>query len=102
MLLRATVTTTIRVAASSSSIEQEFSAKNGFEEEDKEKGGEEKMKGFVHRSKGFLPINLPNPKGESFDVTSSPVRSRNKEVVLLSSTTLIPLAISSVVSSQTK
>ena len=25
------------------------------------------MEGFVHKSKGFLPMNLPNPKGESFD-----------------------------------
>ena len=68
MLLLAIVTTTVRVAALSSPIQQEFSPKNGFEEEDKEKGGEEKMEGFVHRSKRFLPINLPNPKGESFDV----------------------------------
>ena len=41
-----------------------FLAKNGFEEEDKEV----KMEGLVHRSKGFLPMNLSNPKGESFDV----------------------------------
>ena len=26
------------------------------------------MKGFVRKSKGFLPMNLPNPKGESFDI----------------------------------
>ena len=25
------------------------------------------MEGFVCKSKGFLPMNLPNPKGESFD-----------------------------------
>ena len=25
------------------------------------------MEGFVHKSKGFLPMNLPNPKRESFD-----------------------------------
>ena len=25
------------------------------------------MEGFVRKSKGFLPMNLPNPKGESFD-----------------------------------
>ena len=25
------------------------------------------MKGFVRKSKGFLPMNLPNPKGDSFD-----------------------------------
>ena len=25
------------------------------------------MEGFVRRSKRFLPMNLPNPKGESFD-----------------------------------
>ena len=46
----------------------EFSANNGFEEEEKEEeGGEEKMEGFVLRSKRFLPMNLPNLKGESFD-----------------------------------
>ena len=43
-------------------------SKNGFEEEEKEEEGrEENMEGFVHKSKGFLPMNLPNPKGESFD-----------------------------------
>ena len=26
------------------------------------------MKGFVRKSKGFLPMNLPNPKGEYFDI----------------------------------
>ena len=25
------------------------------------------MEGFVHRPKGFIPMNLPNPKGEFFD-----------------------------------
>ena len=25
------------------------------------------MEGFVNRLKGFLPMNLPNPKGDSFD-----------------------------------
>ena len=25
------------------------------------------MEGFVCKSKGFLPMNFPNPKGESFD-----------------------------------
>ena len=25
------------------------------------------MKGFVRKSNGFLPMNLPNPKGDSFD-----------------------------------
>ena len=24
------------------------------------------MEGFVHRSKRFIPMNLPNPKGEVF------------------------------------
>ena len=24
------------------------------------------MEGFVHKSNGFLPMNLQNPKGESF------------------------------------
>ena len=34
-----------------------------FEEEEKEEeGGEENMEGFVRKSKGFLPMNLPNPK----------------------------------------
>ena len=48
---------------------QEFSAKNGFEEEEKEEeGGEENMEGFIHKSKGFLHMNLPNPRGESFDI----------------------------------
>ena len=43
-------------------------AKNGFEEEEKEKEDEkEKMEGFVRRSKGFIPVNLPNPKREFFD-----------------------------------
>ena len=47
---------------------QKFLAKNGFVEEEKEEeGGEEKMEGFVHKSKGFLPMNLPNPEVESFD-----------------------------------
>ena len=45
-----------------------FSATNGFEEEKKEEEGEEKnMKGFIRKSKGFLSMNLSNPKGESFD-----------------------------------
>ena len=43
-------------------------AKNGFEEEEiEEEGGEEKIEGFVRRLKRFLPMNLSNPKGESFD-----------------------------------
>ena len=43
-------------------------AKNGFEEEEKEEeGGEKNMKGFIRKSKGFLPMKLSNPKGESFD-----------------------------------
>ena len=25
------------------------------------------MEGFIRKSKGFLPMNFPNPKGESFD-----------------------------------
>ena len=63
MLFRATVVASIRVAAASSPITQEFPSKNGFEEEEKENN----MESFVHKSKGFLPINLPNPKVESFD-----------------------------------
>ena len=35
------------------------------------------MKGFVSKSKGFLPMNLPNPKGESFD-TEGIERGRSK------------------------
>ena len=60
--------TSIQVAVVSSPITHEFSTKNGFEEEEREEyGGEKNMKGFVRKSKGFLPMNLPNPKGESFD-----------------------------------
>ena len=52
------------ITVTSSPIAHEFLAKNGFEEEEKEEeGGEENMKGFVRKSKGFLPMNLPNPKG---------------------------------------
>ena len=51
----------IRVAAMSLPIAYEFSAKNGFEKE--EECVEENMEGFVHKSKGFLPINFLNPKG---------------------------------------
>ena len=40
----------VRLAATSSPTAQEFSVKNGFEEEEKEEeGGEEKMEGFVRR-----------------------------------------------------
>ena len=59
---------TVRVAATSSPTIEEFSTKNGFEEEEKEEEGEkENMEGFGCKSKGFLPMNLPNPKEESFD-----------------------------------
>ena len=58
----------VRVAAASSPTTWEFSTKNGFEEEEKEEEDvKENMEGFVHKSKGFIPMNLPNPKGESFD-----------------------------------
>ena len=57
----------VRVDATYSPTTHEFSSKNGSEEEEKEKeGGEEKMEGFVRRSKRFIPMNLPNPKGEFF------------------------------------
>ena len=63
MSLQAIVVGSISVATTSSPTTQEFSSKNGFEEEEKEeKGGEEKMESFVHKSKGFIPMNLPNPK----------------------------------------
>ena len=58
-----------RVGSSSCRVSlttKEFSTKNGSEEEEKEKSGEEKMKGYVCRSKGFIPMNLSNPKGEFF------------------------------------
>ena len=35
--------------------------------EEKVEGREENMESFVRKSKGLLPMNLPNPKGESFD-----------------------------------
>ena len=37
------------------------------EEEEEKEAGEEKMEGFVRRSKRFIPMNLPNLKKESFD-----------------------------------
>ena len=53
----------VRVVVASSPIAYEFLAKNGFEEEEKEEeGGEENMNGLIHKSKGFLLMNLPNPK----------------------------------------
>ena len=40
-----------------------ISAKNGFEEEEKEEeGGKENMEGFARKLNGFLSMNLPNPK----------------------------------------
>ena len=39
----------VRVATMSSPTKYEFSAKNGFEEEEKEEGGEENMEGFVRK-----------------------------------------------------
>ena len=57
-------------------------AKNGFEEEEKEKeGGEENMEGFVRKLKGFLPMNLPNPKGESFDAEGIEGEGKRSKVV---------------------
>ena len=44
---------------------QEVSVRN---EEEKEGRKEENVEGLVHKSKGFFPMNLSNPKGESFDV----------------------------------
>ena len=78
MSLQALVAASIRVAATSSPTTQEFFAKNGFEEEEKEEeGGEENMEGFVHKLKGFLPMNLTNPKVVSFD-TEGIERERSK------------------------
>ena len=68
MLLRATVTGSVQVGAASSLTTKEFSAKNGSKEEEKEESGEEKMKGYVCRSKGFIPMNFSNPKEEFFYV----------------------------------
>ena len=68
MLLRATMTASVQVVVASSPIAWGFSTKNGFKEEEKEEEDEEEnLEGFVHKSKGFLLMNLPNPKGESFD-----------------------------------
>ena len=64
MSLQATMEASIQVAAVSSLIEQGFLAKNGFEEEEQE---EQNMEGFICRSKGFILVNLPNPKEEFFD-----------------------------------
>ena len=33
----------------------------------KEEDREENVEGLVRKSKGFLPINLSNPKGDFFD-----------------------------------
>ena len=69
MSLRATMASSIQVAAASSQTMQKFSAENGFEEEEKEEeGGKENIEGFVRKEKGFLPMNLPNPKGGSFNI----------------------------------
>ena len=63
MSLRGIVVALVRVVAAASPTAQEFFAKNGFKEEEKEEeGGEENMEGFIHKSKGFLLMNLPNPK----------------------------------------
>ena len=79
MSLRTTMATLVLVATSSPTS-QEFLAKNGFEEEEKEEeGGEEKMEGFVCRSKGFIPVNLPNLKGEFFEVEG--IKGRRSKVV---------------------
>ena len=49
MSLRAIVIVSVRVAVASSPIDEEFNAKNGFEEEEKEECGGENMKGFVFK-----------------------------------------------------
>ena len=36
--------------------------------EEKEGRREENVEGLVRKANGFLPMNLSNPKGESFDV----------------------------------
>ena len=47
MSLRAKMAGSVRVAAASSPTTQEFLAKNGLEEEEKEEGGNKKIEGFV-------------------------------------------------------
>ena len=37
------------------------------------------MEGFIRKSKGFLLLNLPNPKGESFDIEG--IEGRRSKVV---------------------
>ena len=57
-----------RVCSSSSSVftnNAGISMKNGFGKEAKD--GEGNMDSFIRKLKRFLPMNLPNPKGESFD-----------------------------------
>ena len=50
MSLRATMAVSVRVAAASSPTMQRFSAKNGFEDEEKEEEDEEEnMEGFVRK-----------------------------------------------------
>ena len=72
----------IQVAATSSPTMQEFSTENGFEEEEKEEeGGKENIEGFVRKANGFLPMNLPNPKGGSFNIEGIE-RGRSKVIGL--------------------
>ena len=81
MSLRAIVTVLVRVTTTSSPTTQEFLAKNGFEEEEKEnEGGNENMKGYVRKLNGFLSMNLPNPKGESFDTTELKEEDQKSQV----------------------
>ena len=55
MSLRAIVAASVQVAVASSPTTQEFLAKNGFEDEEKEeKCGEENMEGSVRKAKGFF------------------------------------------------
>ena len=46
---------------------KDFRPGMGLREKDKEGRRKENVEGFVLKSKGFLPMNLSNPKGESFD-----------------------------------
>ena len=56
--------TSVRGETTFSPTTQEVFAKNGFEEEEKEEEGGR----ILCKSKGFLPMNFPNPKGKSFSI----------------------------------
>ena len=56
--------TSVRGETTFSPTTQEFFAKNGFEEKEKEEEGGR----ILCKSKGFLPMNFANPKGKSFAI----------------------------------